>query len=75
MMSVPSVLMSCRPIVDGLHRDLGLSIDTIAPALNVDRRTVERWRADHRGRYDLRESFHLLEQMPVECAAARFVGG
>ncbi len=45
-MSVPVGLMSCRPIVDGLQRDLGLSIDTIALALNVDRRTVERWRAD-----------------------------
>jgi uncharacterized protein (DUF2384 family) len=45
-MAAPIVLLSCRPIVDGLQRDLGLSIATIALALDVDRRTVERWRAD-----------------------------
>lgn len=45
-MSVPSALMGCRSIVEGLQRDLGVSIETIALALDVDRRTVERWRAD-----------------------------
>lgn len=45
-MTATSVLLSCRPIVDGLQRDLGISTDTIALALDVDRRTVERWRAD-----------------------------
>ncbi|MBA3329314.1 MAG: hypothetical protein H0T39_00325 [Actinobacteria bacterium] len=39
-------VLSCRPVIEGLVRDLGLSIDTIALALRVDRRTVERWRAD-----------------------------
>lgn len=45
-MTTPDVLLSCRPIVDGLQRDLGISTDTIALAHDVDRRTVERWRAD-----------------------------
>lgn len=45
-MAEASVLLSCRPIVEGLAQDLGISIDTIALALNVDRRTVERWRND-----------------------------
>ena len=45
-MAAPQVLLSCRPVVDDLQRDLGISIDTIALALAVDRRTVDRWRAD-----------------------------
>ena len=39
-------ILNCRPIIEGLERDLGVSIETIALALNVDRRTVERWRAN-----------------------------
>jgi transcriptional regulator with XRE-family HTH domain len=39
-------VLSCRTILEGLERDLGLSIETIALALGVDRRTVERWRHD-----------------------------
>ncbi|MBI4493179.1 MAG: helix-turn-helix domain-containing protein [Chloroflexi bacterium] len=38
--------MSCGPLIEGLERDLGISTETIARALNVDRRTVERWRAN-----------------------------
>jgi hypothetical protein len=39
-------VLSCRPVLEDLERDLGISIETIALALNVDRRTVERWRAN-----------------------------
>ena len=39
-------LLNCGPIVEGLERDLGISTETIARALGVDRRTVERWRAN-----------------------------
>lgn len=39
-------VLSCRPIIESLERDLGITIDTIALALDVDRRTVERWRGD-----------------------------
>lgn len=45
-MTASGVLLSCRPVVEGLQHDLGVSIDTIALALGVDRRTVERWRDD-----------------------------
>ena len=45
-MVAPPTVLSCRPIVESLQHDLGISIDTIALALDVDRRTVERWRAD-----------------------------
>ncbi|MPZ50966.1 MAG: hypothetical protein GEU75_16980 [Dehalococcoidia bacterium] len=39
-------ILNCGPLVEGLERDLGISIDTIALALAVDRRTVERWRSN-----------------------------
>src|SRR5437773_2389285 len=39
-------ILSCGPIIKGLERDLGISIETIARALDIDRRTVERWRAN-----------------------------
>ncbi len=39
-------ILSCTPLIEGLERDLGLSLDTIARALDVDRRTVERWHAN-----------------------------
>jgi hypothetical protein len=42
----PSSVLNCRPLVESLARDLGLSIETIASALTVDRRTAERWRAN-----------------------------
>lgn len=39
-------ILNCGPLIEGLERDLGISLDTIARALDVDRRTVERWRAN-----------------------------
>ncbi len=39
-------ILNCAPLIEGLERDLGLSIDTVARALDVERRTVERWRAN-----------------------------
>jgi hypothetical protein len=39
-------ILSCRPVIEGLERDLGITTETITLALGVDRRTVERWRAD-----------------------------
>ncbi len=38
-------ILDCGRIIEGLERDLGISLETIAQALDVDRRTVERWRA------------------------------
>ena len=40
------VLFDLKPVVEGLEQDLGISIETIAIVLEVDRRTVERWRAN-----------------------------
>src|SRR5579871_3803192 len=37
-------ILSCGPLIVGLERDLGVSAEIIARALDVDRRTVERWR-------------------------------
>jgi uncharacterized protein (DUF2384 family) len=45
-MSASSLVLSSGFVVEAIQRDLGLSIDTIAVALGVDRRTVERWRDD-----------------------------
>lgn len=45
-MATSTALLSSRPIVESLQDDLGVSMDTIALALDVDRRTVERWRDD-----------------------------
>lgn len=39
-------ILNCQPLIEGLERDLGVAPETIARALNVDRRTVERWRAN-----------------------------
>ena len=39
-------MLDCGPLIEGLERDLGISSETIARALDVDRRTVERWRAN-----------------------------
>jgi hypothetical protein len=39
-------VLNCGPLIEGLERDLGISVETIALALSVDRRTVERWRAN-----------------------------
>jgi uncharacterized protein (DUF2384 family) len=44
-MGEPTVL-DCGPLIEGLERDLGISLEAIALALDVDRRTVERWRAN-----------------------------
>ncbi len=41
-----ATLLDYGPIIEGLERDLGVSIDTMAVAVGVDRRTVERWRAN-----------------------------
>jgi hypothetical protein len=40
-------ILNCGPLIEGLERDLGVSLETIARAVDVDRRTVERWRANH----------------------------
>jgi len=39
-------ILNCGPLIERLERDLGISAETIALALDVDRRTVERWRAN-----------------------------
>ena len=39
-------ILSCGPLINGLERDMGIPVETIALALDVDRRTVERWRAN-----------------------------
>ena len=39
-------VLNCGPLIVGLEHDLGLSPETIARALDVERRTVERWRSN-----------------------------
>ena len=39
-------ILNCGPLIEALGQDLGMSSETIALALGVDRRTVERWRAN-----------------------------
>jgi uncharacterized protein (DUF2384 family) len=39
-------LLDCGPLIEGLQRDLDVPLETLALALDVDRRTVERWRAN-----------------------------
>lgn len=39
-------ILNCGPLVTRLERDLAVSMETVARALDVDRRTVERWRAN-----------------------------
>jgi hypothetical protein len=61
-------VLSCRPIIEAMERDLGITIDTIAQALEVDRRTVERWRANQsmpqgRSRQRLSELVALHDQL------------
>lgn len=41
-----ATVLDCGPLIEGLERDLGVSLETLALALDVDRRTVERWRAN-----------------------------
>ena len=36
----------CRLSIEGVERDLGLTAETIALALGVDRRTIDSWRAN-----------------------------
>ena len=38
-------LFDVKAVVDGLEQDLGVRAETLAAALDVDRRTIERWRA------------------------------
>ena len=35
-------ILNCGPLIEGLERDLRLSSETVARALDVDRRTVDR---------------------------------
>lgn len=39
-------ISACGPRIEEIERDLRVSTDVIARALGVDRRTVERWRAN-----------------------------
>lgn len=39
-------LFHLKAVVDGLEQDLGVAVDTLAAALDVDRRTIERWRTN-----------------------------
>jgi len=41
-----AAILDSGPIIDELARDFGVSIEVIARALGVDRRTVERWRTN-----------------------------
>ena len=61
-------VLDISPVIDALQRDLGLPADTMAAALNVDRRTVERWRASHtvpqgKTRVRLREFLDLRDHL------------
>jgi transcriptional regulator with XRE-family HTH domain len=37
-------LFNLKTVVDRLERDLALPVETLAAALDVDRRTIQRWR-------------------------------
>ena len=39
-------LFDLKTVVDGLERDLAIPAEILASALGVDRRTIERWRAN-----------------------------
>jgi hypothetical protein len=39
-------ILDCGELIESLERDLGVSTEIIARAVEVDRRTVERWRAN-----------------------------
>lgn len=41
-----ATVLDCGPLIEGPQQDLGISLEAIALALDVDRRTVERWRAN-----------------------------
>jgi hypothetical protein len=61
-------ILNCGPLIEGLARDLGISFETIALALDVDRRTVDRWRANQtvpqgRTRERLSELVGLRDQL------------
>jgi DNA-binding transcriptional regulator YiaG len=43
---VEASVLDCGPLIAALERDLGVSVDVIARALDVDRRTVDRWRTN-----------------------------
>lgn len=43
---VEASILNCGPIIERLEQDLDLSTDVIARAVDVDRRTVDRWRAN-----------------------------
>ena len=86
-----SIVLNCRPLIEGLERDLGISIETIALALGVDRRTVERWRANQsvpqgKTRERLGELVALRDRLLRTCgtpeaaqewlrASSRYLGG
>jgi hypothetical protein len=39
-------VLDLGPVIDELEADLGVTDDTVAAALSIDRRTVERWHAN-----------------------------
>lgn len=58
---IEETVLDGSPLIEGLERDLGVSVDTLALALDVDWRTVERWRMNKdvpRGK--TRERLHEL---------------
>ncbi len=63
-------------LIESLERQMGMSIDTIARALEVDRRTVERWRANQtlpqgKTRRRLAELVELRDRMMKMFGSAR----
>jgi uncharacterized protein (DUF2384 family) len=61
-------VLDCSPLIAGLERDLDLSPKTIARALDVDRRTVDRWRSNQsvpqgKTRHRLAELIALQHQL------------
>lgn len=84
-------ILNYRPLIEGLERDLGVSADTIARAVGVDRRTVDRWRANlslpqGKSREQLAELVSLRDRLLNMCgspeaaqewlrASSRYLGG
>ena len=86
-----ATLLHLGPLIEGLERDLGISEVIIARALDVERRTVERWRSGQslpqgRARHHLAELVSFRDRLLSLCgspevaqewlrASSRYLGG
>ncbi len=72
-------VLHCGPLIESLEHDMGVTADTIARALEVDRRTVERWRMNQstphgRSRERLLELIALRDRLLAMFGSPDLVG-